>query len=75
MNISLFHTTYSRFQALEIIREQAFQDAIDDSRCLPFSYCRQLADSTYEFYLKQTNVCLEIELTRLSGDIATVTDF
>ena len=73
--ITLFHTTYSRFQALEIIRERTYQDAVDDPEFLPFAYCRHLADCAYEFYLKQSNVELEIQLSRLNGDIPTVTDF
>lgn len=74
MNTSLFHNNYTRFQALEIIREQTYQDAVDDPKCLPFAYCRRLADCAYEFYLKQSNLSLEIELSRISGDIPTVID-
>mgnify|MGYP001195089141 CR=1 FL=1 len=73
--IPLFHSTYSRFQALEIIKEQTYQNAVDDPNCLPFAYCRQLADSIWEFYLKQSNVQIEIELSRLTGEKPTVIDF
>jgi len=74
MPLTLFHTKYTRFQALEIIRERVYEDAVDDPECLPFAYCRHLADCAYEFYLKQSNVSLEIELSRISGDIPTVID-
>lgn len=74
MSLTLFHTSYSRFQALEIIREHTFRDAVDDSSHLPFSYCRELADIAYEFYLKQSNAEIEIELARLTGEEPKVTD-
>ena len=74
MPLTLFHTKYTRFQALEIIRERVYEDAVDDPECLPFAYCRHLADCAYEFYLKQSNVQLEIELSRINGDIPTVID-
>jgi hypothetical protein len=74
MNTSLFHTNYTRSEALEIIKARVYEDAVDDPECLPFAYCRHLADCAYEFYLKQSNVSLEIELSRISGDIPTVID-
>ena len=70
----LFHTHYSRHQALEIIREQAFRDAVDEGPHLPFSYCQHLADCTYQAYQRKSNVYLEFELARLSGERPTVTD-
>ena len=71
---TLFHSTYSRCEALEIIKEAKYQDAVDDPQCFPFAYCRQLADATWEFYYKQSDVELEKELARLTGEEPTVTD-
>ena len=74
MNTSRIHATYSRFEALEIIREQTEQASIDDPAVLPFSYCRHLADKAHEFYLNQSNQTIEDELGRFTGDQPTVTD-
>ncbi len=73
-NMVLFHTHYSRYQALEIIREQAFRDAVDDGHHLPFSYCQHLADCTYQAFQHKHNAHLEFELARLTGERPTVTD-
>ena len=74
MNTSRIHATYSREEALEIIRAETEQESVDDLEVIPFSYCRHLADKAFEFYLKQSNQTIEIELSRFTGDFPTVTD-
>ena len=74
MNTSRIHATYSREEALEIIRAETEQESVDDLEVLPFSYCRHLADQAHEFYLKQSNQTIEDELGRFTGDQPTVTD-
>ena len=74
MKTSQFHTNYTRFEALEIIKARVYEDAVDSPKCLPFTYCRHLADCAYEFYLKQSNFELEFEVSRINGDIPTVID-
>ena len=74
MTVTAFHTSYTRYQALEIIREQAFRDAVNDDYHLPFSYCQDLADCTYQAYKDEPSVLLEFELARLTGECPTVTD-
>ena len=57
----LFHTEYSRFQALEIIRENEFQVNYKDGESE--SICNQCADAMWKFYSRTSDAviagCLE----------------
>lgn len=53
----LFHTEYSRFQALEIIRENEYQ--VNRSSGESEGISNQCADAIYRFYSKSSNAVLE----------------
>ena len=57
----LFHTEYSRFQALEIIRENEYQVNHKDGESE--SICNQCADAMWKFYSRTSDAviagCLE----------------
>ena len=67
----LFHTTYSRYDALEIIREQAFRACSEEGDS--FWECHNTAKGVYKFYLKCSNKVLEGQLEDLFGERPTVT--
>ena len=66
----LFHDTYSRYQALEIIREQAFRACLEEGES--FQECNDTANGVYKFYLKASNKVLEGQLEDIGNYRPTV---
>ena len=72
MNPTLWHNSYTRYEALEIIREQAFRAEVDEGES--FMDCHNTAEHVYKFYLKVSNQALEGELEDIFGLRPLVTD-
>ena len=70
---TMWHTTYTRYQALEIIRQTAFEAESEQGES--FSDCHDTAEHIYKFYLKGSNKVLEGQLEDIFGERPTVTDF
>lgn len=68
----LIHNTYSRYDALEIIREQAFRACSEEGDS--FQECHETAESVYKFYLKGSNKVLEGQLEDIFNYRPTVTN-
>ena len=72
MTATMCHTTYTRYQALEIIREQAFQAEARDGES--FWDAHNTAELVYKFYFKGSNQVLEGQLEDIFGERPTVSD-
>ena len=69
---TMWCTTYTRYQALEIIRQTAFEAESEQGES--FSDCHDTAEHVYKFYLKVSNKVLEGQLEDILGERPTVTD-
>jgi len=69
---TMWHTSYTRYQALEIIRQNAFEAESEQGES--FSDCHDTAEHIYKFYLKGSNKVLEGQLEDILGERPTVTD-
>jgi len=67
----LFHNTYSRYDALEVIREQAFRACSEEGES--FQECHETAEGVYQFYLRCSNKVLEGQLEDIFNYRPTVT--
>jgi len=69
----MFHTSYTRYQALEIIRQDAFEAEVNDGES--FMDCHNTAEHIYRFYFKGSNKVLEGQLEDIFGERPSVTDY
>ena len=69
---TMWHTSYTRYQALEIIRQDAFEAEAKQGEA--FNDCHWVAEHVYKFYLKGSNKVLEGQLEDIFGERPTVTD-
>ena len=67
----MFHTEYSRFQALEIIRENEFQDNIREGE--DESISNKCADAMWKFYSRTSNDVIAGCLDDYYGDRPIIT--
>lgn len=73
MTVTMWHTSYTRHQALEIIREQAFM--AENEAGESFMTCSDTAEFVYKFYLKGSNKVLEGQLEDIFGERPIVTNY
>ena len=69
---TMFHTSYTRYQALEIIRQTAFEAESEQGES--FSDCHDTAEHVWRFYFKGSNKVLEGQLEDIFGERPVVTD-
>ena len=69
----LFHTSYSRLQALNIIRENAFRETARDGEDLDI--CTYTADKMFDFYQGRSNAVIAGALEDIHGYRPVINDF
>ena len=72
-NVMLYHTSYSRFQALNIIRENAFQETAQEGES--FATCTDTADRMFDFYQGRSNAVIAGALEDIHGYRPVINDF
>ena len=68
--MTLFHTSYTRLQALKILRENAF---IEERNSEPENIANKVADAVYDFYQRCSDRVIEGQLQDISKSDEQIT--